>query len=137
VKSRQYEVKTESVPGGPFYRPLRVGGAVWLYLNTDHRFYKEVYRGPESSPRLRAVLELLLFVIATCETGAADPMLLEFYKKERGLWSTRFETALNLLNEVIPVETAEEAKQAAADDAEAADEAAEEAELVQTADDGV
>ena len=129
VKSRQYEVKSESAPGGPFYRPLRVGGAVWLYLNTDHRFYKEVYRGPESSPRLRAVLELLLFVLATCETGAADPMLLEFYKKERGLWSTRFETALNLLNEVISVETAEEAKQAAADDAEAADETAEVAEV--------
>ena len=48
-------------------------------------------------------------------------------------WSDRLDTNLHLLNEIIPVEAAEEAKQAATDDAEAIEEAAEEAALAEAA----
>jgi hypothetical protein len=115
VTNRHYEIKEETVPGGPFYRPVRVGPAVWVYLNTEHRFYKELYRGPNSTPRLRWALEVMLIVLGSSETTVTDEMLIEFYKKERGLWSTRLDTDLNLLNRHAPVEDEREAAEAAED----------------------
>ena len=63
LHDRLYKVATESMPGAPFFRVDVFGGTTMLFLNTAHRFYKEVHSGPNSTPEMRAALEVLLFSI--------------------------------------------------------------------------
>jgi hypothetical protein len=98
VKGHPYKVVEESHPGAPFYRVDQVGGQKLLFLNTAHRFYTDVYAGPESTTRLRAALEILLFVMGECELDATDDRK-RFYETERVEWSIRLTPALDLLNQ--------------------------------------
>lgn len=91
---RPYRVKTESLPGAPFFRMDQIGGQQVLYINTAHRFYGDVYAGPDSSPRMRSSLDIVLFAIGAGELNA-DGDLLTFYETERGRWSSRLHTALS------------------------------------------
>src|SRR5262249_48543738 len=103
AEERPYKVVAEVLPGAPFYRMEQVGGQRILYLNSDHRFYTDVYAGPESTPRLRASLEVLLFVLGECELDAtADRRL--FYKSERAEWSNRLTVALDLLEKIDSID---------------------------------
>ncbi len=70
-----------------------------LYLNAAHRFYKDVYAGPESTPRMRSALEVVLFSIGTAEIDAEGDRLM-FYETERALWSTRLNVALAQLENI-------------------------------------
>jgi hypothetical protein len=96
TQERPYRVNSESMVGAPFFRVDQIGGQKVLYLNTAHRFYKDVYAGPDSSPRMRAGLEVVLFAIGSGELNAEGD-LLTFYETERGRWSSRLNTALTQL----------------------------------------
>lgn len=98
---RPYRLQTESMVGAPFFRVEQVSAQKVLYLNTAHRFYKDVYAGPDSSPRLRAALEVVLFAIGACEIGAEGDRQ-TFYETERGLWSARLNSALAQLEKIDP-----------------------------------
>lgn len=93
---KPYAVRTESMPGAPFYRVDQVGGQQVVYMNTAHRFYMLVYAGPGSTPYLRASLEVLLLVLGVCELDArADRR--RFYEAERAEWSKQLATTLDTL----------------------------------------
>jgi len=99
VQGHPYRVREENLPGAPFFRVTQIGGQRALYLNTAHRFFTDVYAGPESTPRLRAALELLLFVLGESELDAtADRSL--FYQNERAWWSGRLMTLLDKLDQI-------------------------------------
>jgi Histidine kinase-, DNA gyrase B-, and HSP90-like ATPase len=93
VKENRYKVVEESLKGAPFFRVEQVGPQKVLYLNTAHRFYRDVYAGDDSTPRLRAALEIVLFAIGVGEIDAEEDRLL-FYETERGAWSTQLDLAL-------------------------------------------
>ena len=104
AKGHPYKVQEESIPGGPFYRPQQMGAQFTLWINTAHKFYMDVYAGPESTPRLRACLELLLFNLGEAELDS-PPERQMFYQTERqGTWTTRLSTLLDLLDQVSGVE---------------------------------
>jgi hypothetical protein len=71
-------------------------------LNEAHPFFNDVYQGPDSTPRLRAALECLLFVMGECEMDANEERQ-EFYKGERREWSSRFSSVLKVLDRKDPV----------------------------------
>lgn len=99
TQERPFRVHTESMAGAPFFRVGQIGGQKVLYLNTSHRFYKDVYAGPDSNPRMRAGLEVVLFAIGSGELNAEGD-LLTFYETERGRWSSRLNTALTQLSNI-------------------------------------
>lgn len=105
VNGRPYKVVEERMPGAPFYRMEQMGGQKVLYINTAHRFYTDVYAGPDSTPRLRAALELVLFVLGECELDAEKDRR-SFYETERGEWSNRLRLALEQLNKMDDVRDA-------------------------------
>lgn len=115
AKVRPYKVETESLPGAPFFRLIQAGGQRILYLNTAHRFYTDVYAGPDSAPRLRAALELLLWVIGDCELDSTQDRR-RFYEGERAEWSKMLNLALDVLNEVDSVEDELSARDAISED---------------------
>lgn len=105
VKGRPYKVVAQSNVGAPFFYVEQIGGQKVLYLNTAHRFYTDLYSGPKSTPRLRAGLELLLFVIGECELDATDDRR-TFYQTERGVWSNQLNPALDRLDQADNVRDA-------------------------------
>jgi hypothetical protein len=98
IEGFRYKLEEKSQPYGPFFYVERRGGQGVLCINTAHRFYTDVYAGPESTPRLRAALELLLFVIGDCELDAGEDRRL-FYESERNEWSKQLNIALDRLNQ--------------------------------------
>lgn len=100
IEGHPYRVEEENLPGAPFYRVEQRGGQRVLLLNRAHRFYTDVYAGVQSTPYLRASLEVLLFVLGECELESNDDRRL-FYQVERGEWSTRLGTALDRLNVMV------------------------------------
>ncbi|MHC4620304.1 MAG: ATP-binding protein [Planctomycetota bacterium] len=124
IQGFPYKLEEKSQPYGPFFYVERRGGQGVVCMNTAHRFYTDVYAGPESTPRLRAALELLLFVIGDCELGAGEDRRL-FYESERNEWSKQLNIALDRLNQRNNIDD-----QSSADAAESEEEvAAAEAEL--------
>jgi len=109
VTSQPYKLSFENIPGGTFYRVEPIASQVHLIINQAHPFFTSVYAGPESTPRLRAGLELLLFVMAECELDASVERQL-FYDSERREWSQRFSTALRLLEQKDPASDAASAR---------------------------
>jgi len=104
TKSEPYKVLYESLPGAPFYRAQYYGGQLQLLINTEHRFYSDLYNAPDVSDRTRGALDLLLFAIGYSENQAAGD-LGEFYKRERQEWSKRLETYLIELDRIDSIET--------------------------------
>ena len=102
--NRPYKVEREDLPGAPFYRVQRRGGQIVLLINEGHRFYSDVYVAFEATPRLRAALEVLLFVMGECELDATDDRQ-QFYETERAEWSRILNTALDRLGHIRPDET--------------------------------
>jgi hypothetical protein len=103
VQGNRYKVAQDSMPGGPFFRVEQLGGQVLLTLNVAHRFYTDVYSGPESTPRLRAALELMLFVIGECKLETTEPRQ-EFYAEEIQAWSSLLSGKLGELSRSFKVE---------------------------------
>jgi hypothetical protein len=99
VQGAPYKLRTEEMPGAPFFRMVQMGGQKVLYFNKAHRFYTDVYAGNNSNPSVRAALEVLLFVIGDSELDSSGERHL-FYQTERAEWSTRLNVALDLLSEI-------------------------------------
>jgi hypothetical protein len=109
-----YAVETEDMPGAPFYRCVQEGGTRVLYLNVAHRFYTELYEGPNSTPRLRAGLEVLLWTLGNAEVDA-DPESerRQFYERERAsVWSATLADSLGVLQTISVVDDSTEAEAA-------------------------
>ena len=104
IQGHPYKVCEEKVPGGTFYRPEQIGGQFIVWLNTDHPFYSEVYVGPESTPRLRAALELLLFTLGEAELNSGDDKRLFYQTERQGTWSNKLSLLLRLLNQQTGVD---------------------------------
>ncbi len=100
TQGHPFKVVFESLPGAPFYRIEQLGGQKVLHLNQDHRFFTNLYAGPESTPYLRSALEVTLFVIGDCELESEEDRR-QFYEVERALWSLRLSVALNQLDQFV------------------------------------
>ena len=100
-----YKIEAEhGRPNSPFFEPDQVGPQTVIYLNTNHKFYTEVYgRLDETEVGIRAGIEALLVSLARAELskGGEDRV---FYMQERAAWSTDLAQAL----EIIPVLLSEE-----------------------------
>lgn len=118
LEDTDFQVDTESLPGAPFYRVEQVGAVRRLWLNTAHRFYADVYRGPTTTPHVRSALEVLLFVLGECELTAEEE-LERFYVHERAQWSNEMELVLDILNERAPLEDEQSAREQEIEDEEA------------------
>jgi hypothetical protein len=93
---RLFDVEFENHPGAPFFRMDVLGGASVLYLNKGHRFFSELYMGPESSSRLRSAIELLLFCIGDSIVDASEEAQ-RLYLVEVPTWSAKLDAALHQL----------------------------------------
>src|SRR5213080_791416 len=84
------------MPGAPFFRCIQRGGQRILYLNIAHTFYSELYGATDTSLRLRAGLEVLLWVLGDAEVESnpgSDRR--QFYELERSaVWSPNVAAAL-------------------------------------------
>jgi hypothetical protein len=84
-----------------FYRLELVGGQKRLWINTGHRFYTQVYAGPESTPLTRAQWEVFLFILGDSEISGSEE-LQEIYEGARVRWSSRFSSTLKKLEDKMP-----------------------------------
>ena len=109
----RYVVRVEAAPDAPFYRVEQVGSQRHLVLNSAHRWYTDLYAGPESTPRLRAALEVMLLVFGDCEADAGGQRRL-FYASERVEWSRRLAVALDILAEIDGIDEQAPAEEALA-----------------------
>jgi hypothetical protein len=100
LRGRLYKVATESMPGAPFFRIDMFGGTKMLFLNTAHRFYKDVHSGPNSSPEVRGALEVLLFAIGDRILETSEN-LRDVYYHELPEWSKKLDYALAQLSQNI------------------------------------
>lgn len=108
---RPYKIHLESRGvAAPFYRMELFGAQRNLYLNSDHTFFIKLYAAEGTSPRLKSALEILLFILGSCEVEAGGDREL-FYQSERAEWSKRLNVTLNLLDRKEPIDDAEEAKE--------------------------
>lgn len=100
LRGQMYKVATESMPGAPFFRVDMFGGTKMLFLNTAHRFYREVHSGPRSTPEVRSALEILLFAIGDRLLETTDN-LRDIYYHEVPEWSKKLDYALAQLAQGI------------------------------------
>ena len=109
-----HTIETEDVAGGPFFRCVQIGGQRVLFLNVAHEFYRELYAGPGSTPRLRAALEILLWALGEAEVDAEpEGDKRRFYERERvSVWSPYIADALGTLSTISVIETGDEAEAA-------------------------
>jgi hypothetical protein len=110
-QKERFKILTEANEGAPFYRAELFGSQIRVYLNIRHKFYSDVYAGPDSSPRVKAAIEILLFVLAGCELDATGDLEL-FYQSERNEWSKRLNIALAKLDQRGPIEDEQSANHA-------------------------
>jgi hypothetical protein len=97
-----YRVEFERMPGAPFYRVEQIGGMQVLYINRAHRFFGDIYAAPDSTRRVRAALEVLLFSLGDCELDAqGNPDRAMFYAVERQAWSETLSGALEMLSRFV------------------------------------
>lgn len=116
---RPYRVILEEREGLPFFSMDQFGAQKRLFINTSHRFYKDLYSGPNPTTRTKTALELLLYAIGSAEIDSTGDMEL-FYQNERAEWSKRLNISLSLLDRRDPVEDAESAQDAVMETAAAA-----------------
>ena len=57
-------------PGSPFFRLTPVGGPKRLLINRGHRFFTDVYAGPDSSYANQVAWDVMLFILGDCEIRA-------------------------------------------------------------------
>jgi hypothetical protein len=108
-------VETEDLPGAPFYRCIQRGGQRVLLINVAHPFYTDLYGGPDSTPHLRAALELVLWTLGDAEVDAEpDSDRRNFYEAERQqVWSPNLKVALNALRTIDLTDDEDEGPNAA------------------------
>jgi hypothetical protein len=115
-QGNQHGVETEDLPGAPFFRCLQRGGQRVLLLNEAHPFYTDVYVAKESSPRLRAGLEVLLWTLGEAEVDAEpETDRRRFYERERAsVWTPHLGDALTSLRSIAVIGSADDEEAPAA-----------------------
>ncbi len=96
LKLAPYRLLYENDPGSSFFRVDRHGGARTLHLNTAHRFYRDIYDGPVSTPEVRAALEVLLFSIGDIMLDG-EARSETYNAKQIKQWSVRLDQALGMM----------------------------------------
>jgi Histidine kinase-, DNA gyrase B-, and HSP90-like ATPase len=95
LKLTPYNLHFEDRSGAPFFRVDRHAAARSLYLNTSHRFFRDIYDAPSATDELRAALEIFLFcfgdVLLSSDNGQADKA------EQVRQWSQRLEGALAMM----------------------------------------
>jgi len=119
LKDQAYKVALRAVPGGNFFEVEQMGGTKLLWLNTSSRFFQEVHSGPDSTPQVRAALEILLFAIGDRVLDSQEE-LRKWYAHEIPEWSRKVEFALGVLAEKIAGASVEDAEDDDADQQTAA-----------------
>lgn len=104
--ARPYLVEEEDLRGAPFFRVEQIGGQRTVFINRFHPFYLKLYKGEDTTPRVRAALDVMLLVLGSCELDAATDERQLFYKQERREWSGRLELALESLSTYMTEESA-------------------------------
>jgi hypothetical protein len=104
VESRPFKVELERMVEGPFYRAEQRGGQLVVVINKGHRFFTDVYATLQGHDglRVRAALELLLFVLGQSEIETTTDGRI-WYQSERIDWSRKLNAALTKLEEHIDV----------------------------------
>lgn len=95
-----YKVARRSIPGGAFFDVEQIGGTKVLWLNTASQFFQQVHSGPNSTPAVRAALEILLFAIGDRMLEGQE-QLRAMYAHEVPQWSQKLEFALTQLGDVL------------------------------------
>lgn len=90
---RPYKVEKRAVPGGNFFEVEYFGGTKRLWLNTDSRFYGDLYAAPGTTSKQRFALEVLLFSIGDCILDARDEFR-AMYTVELPAWTRKLEYSL-------------------------------------------
>lgn len=102
TEARPWLVTEEALDStSTFYRLETVGGQKRLYINKGHRFYSQVYAGPESTPLTRGQWEVFLFILGDAEISGSED-LREIYESARVHWSSRFSSALKKFEDKMP-----------------------------------
>jgi len=86
-------VEKRAVPGGNFFEVEYFGGTKRLWLNTESRFYSDLYAACGTTAKQRFALEVLLFSIGDCildARGEFRPM----YTVELPAWTRKLEYSL-------------------------------------------
>jgi hypothetical protein len=110
--NKLYKVAKRAIPGGAFFDVEQIGGTKVLWLNTSTRFFQDVYAGTESSPAVRAALEVLLFSIGD-RTLEGREELQAFYAHEIPEWSRKLEFALVHLGQNLMMQATDGREEAA------------------------
>ncbi|MDB5143416.1 MAG: hypothetical protein JWQ66_2129 [Mucilaginibacter sp.] len=97
-QQRPYRIDYMEELEGPFYRPEQVGGQVVIFINKEHRFYNDLYEGPQTNAYTKNALALLLFVMGQTELRVNEDRR-KFYKTERGQWSQKLDLTLEILTQ--------------------------------------
>jgi hypothetical protein len=100
IQAQPYKVELESRPGQAFFRLDLLGAQTILYLNSRHRFFTRLYSAADSTRRLQAALEILLFTLG--ESVAEAPK--GFDDALRAEWSAQLEVALAFLDQDITLQ---------------------------------
>lgn len=94
--SKPYAIEfRETTEDMPFYTPKMDNTQTVLEINTAHPWYREVYLRLADNAEMRSALELMLFVLGTCELDSTD-LSRNFYRNERREWSNRMADAFDL-----------------------------------------
>lgn len=104
IKQKPYKFEIgDFPPGSPFFacefRLADGARQVALTLNRNHAFYSDLYAANETTPAVRAGLEVLLFAIAEHMTQAGGDKKV-FYGAELAAWSQTLEGYLHELRKV-------------------------------------
>ncbi len=91
--AKPYKVEKRAVPGGNFFEVEYFGGTKRLWLNTESRFYTELYAAPGTTPRQRFALEVLLFSVGDCILDARGEFR-AMYVVELPAWTRKLEYSL-------------------------------------------
>jgi len=102
-----YKVSLRAVPGGTFFEVEQLGATKVLWLNQASRFFKDVYAGSQSSPAVRAALEILLFSIGDRMLEGSE-QLKAMYAHEVPEWSKKMEFALAHLADALAMTPGED-----------------------------
>jgi len=107
LAGKPYKVEFRNVPGGSFFEVEQLGGTKVLWVNQSSRFFKDVYAGPQTSPAVRAALEILLFSIGDRMLEGSE-QLKATYAHEVPEWSKKMEFALAHLADSLAIAPGEE-----------------------------
>lgn len=102
AKERPYRIEEEDLRGAPFFRVEQVGGQKTIFLNRLHEFYLKLYKGQDTTDRVRDGLALMLLVFGNCELEAAAEERQRFYVQERQEWSSRLMLPSRLSTHTCP-----------------------------------